>query len=320
MKSFEKLLGIGVFALFVIFVAIAGYKLLTGNPNVQALSLFVAPVGCHSDGVAAYLTDLDRSLEIWDDNLKLADSTARIALSGAIDNLLQQKHRLMEIEAPECANYITELATYMMDMSIDPFLAFMQEKDDSQINLMFDVALAARAIFDDELAAFRESPRAAYRLANEGTVSTLSFSRSGTWQESNHAEFSFDLPAPWESNPDANMYSAKIKNDMTFGEIEHDVLSKVSKTNSARLNLATVETQHNPFRPQYKSEHLLLGDNEAYLVYAGGNGDSSVREIVGVVIVPDGTVFSIEFSNDRTGLKQDEQNLILGILASLKSL
>lgn len=83
---------------------------------------------------------LDGFAQEWDDAIDIARSTGRIALSGPIGELQSIRRDVQRQEWPECATDAHGHLVNWMDGTIDGFLAFMQQKPDSEITGIFEDA------------------------------------------------------------------------------------------------------------------------------------------------------------------------------------
>lgn len=64
----------------------------------------------------------------YEDQIKLAASTGRIALSGPVDKLQTTRRQLQAITVPKCLERSKGLTSQAMDTGVNIFLDFMQDK------------------------------------------------------------------------------------------------------------------------------------------------------------------------------------------------
>jgi hypothetical protein len=95
------------------------------------------------DIATGYLDETELLLDRWFDAVEIADSTARMSLSGPVGELQAIRRELTALEAPTCAASIERSLRNMMDNTIDGFLLFMQDEPDSEISAAFNRAGAA---------------------------------------------------------------------------------------------------------------------------------------------------------------------------------
>jgi hypothetical protein len=69
--------------------------------------------------------------ERWDDALKVAGSTSRIALDGPVQELQKIRREVSGTDVPECFTKAKERLVSGMDNYIEGFLAFMQQKEET---------------------------------------------------------------------------------------------------------------------------------------------------------------------------------------------
>lgn len=104
---------------------------------------------------ADYIEDTNNLLERWDDALAIADSTARISLSGPIADLQEIKREAGDLEYPPCARKAHVAMTIFMDAYIDAYLAFMAQKTLTTINVAFFDAERAYQNYVEAMAELR---------------------------------------------------------------------------------------------------------------------------------------------------------------------
>lgn len=107
--------------------------------------------GCSTrDGQTVYARLNAFALE-WDDAVDVAASTSRIALSGPVSDLQAIRRDVQRQEWPECASTAHDHLIQHMDYTIDSFLAFMQNKSDSDVEVIMFKARAEQRNFESEL-------------------------------------------------------------------------------------------------------------------------------------------------------------------------
>jgi len=116
--------------------------------GVMLVGFVVGCGGGDSCNVDKYSNDTDAMLAKWDDAVDVADSTARMSLSGPIAELQTIKREASAYKPPECfAEAHTKLLKYM-DATIDGYLAFMADKGDVSVNSLFEMADIYRDTFE----------------------------------------------------------------------------------------------------------------------------------------------------------------------------
>ena len=96
------------------------------------------------------LDAISKLVKRWDDASLLASSTARIALSGPISQLQSIRRESSDLIVPACISHHKELLIKSMDLTLDGYISFMQDKDIGQYLAQSAVEKAAplRAEFD----------------------------------------------------------------------------------------------------------------------------------------------------------------------------
>lgn len=87
------------------------------------------PVALCADEVAAYLDTTEALNQEWNDALIVADSTARISLSGPVSKLQEIRREILAIDFPGCAAPAGFYLEAHYDLVIDSFLNFMTDTD-----------------------------------------------------------------------------------------------------------------------------------------------------------------------------------------------
>ena len=96
------------------------------------------------------LDAVSKLVKRWDDASLLASSTARITLNGPISQLQAIRRESTDVIVPACISHHKELQIKSMDLTLDGYIAFMQDKDIGQYLAQSAVEKAAplRAEFD----------------------------------------------------------------------------------------------------------------------------------------------------------------------------
>lgn len=106
--------------------------------------LLVTAVSCAAptceESTVDYRATVDSLNEQWDDALAIANSTARMSLSGPLGDLQSLNRDTKQIDVPECAASAHEAMLDYQEAIIDAFLAFMGNENDSVVNARFDTA------------------------------------------------------------------------------------------------------------------------------------------------------------------------------------
>ena len=78
------------------------------------------------------LDAVSKLVKRWDDASLLASSTARITLNGPISQLQAIRRESTDVIVPACISHHKELLIKSMDLTLDGYIAFMQDKDIGQ--------------------------------------------------------------------------------------------------------------------------------------------------------------------------------------------
>ena len=95
---------------------------------------------CDSQEILDYLDLLKSTIDIYTDQLKVADATSRVALSGPVSQLQETKRSFSDVEAPPCTEKLHTYFISSMNKFIDYFLAFMASKPDAETEIILNEA------------------------------------------------------------------------------------------------------------------------------------------------------------------------------------
>lgn len=87
-----------------------------------------------------YNTAVKPLLEEWDDAISIANQTPRGSLPSVIPGLQEIRRRTENLEIEECFEDAHPFLVKYMDYTIDAFIAFMGQEDDSVVSQKFDLA------------------------------------------------------------------------------------------------------------------------------------------------------------------------------------
>lgn len=93
---------------------------------------FLGPCGVNK--VKAAKTEFSDLISEYQDAMDVASSTPRISLSGPIGKLQDIKRKVDDIEFPACMEAAQRFTVAGMEKSIDGFISFMGQADDSVVN------------------------------------------------------------------------------------------------------------------------------------------------------------------------------------------
>ena len=82
---------------------------------------------------AEYLTEIQPSLEEFNDTVEVANSTARIALSPLVQDMQGIRRDIADVRGPDCARYASGLLVDGLDGIIRSFIDFMSEVPDATV-------------------------------------------------------------------------------------------------------------------------------------------------------------------------------------------
>lgn len=89
---------------------------------------------CTQQGYIEITSDIE---EQWHDALDIANSTARMSLSGPIGDMQQIIRDYKKLEVPECYSSTHGLFIDSYEQTVDAFLAFMSSEEDSVVQSRF---------------------------------------------------------------------------------------------------------------------------------------------------------------------------------------
>ena len=104
------------------------------------------------DVATAYNDAIQPVAQRWDDATKLASSTGRGNLPNQIGVLQQIKRDADAVEVPPCVTFAHSRLINSMDATINGFLAFMSQKEESAVNAFFTTARTEMSMWGRELA------------------------------------------------------------------------------------------------------------------------------------------------------------------------
>jgi hypothetical protein len=99
-----------------------------------------------SGGKPAY-KELDSIVAEWDDAVTLAESTSRMALPSQISTMQAIKRDLDDIEWNECSSKAVDLLRNSMQATIEGFVLFLADEDESDIQEKWEASLSAQAAY-----------------------------------------------------------------------------------------------------------------------------------------------------------------------------
>ncbi|MCC6457282.1 MAG: hypothetical protein IT328_20175 [Caldilineaceae bacterium] len=342
MKRFQIIIASCAAVLLVVFIAVVIYRLAAPNdgfaasPSASSASVSADPpptdvvtptpglvtVDCPDDATAQYIDSLDALMVEWDDAMRLAESTSRIALSPVVNSLQTLRRDASDLEPPACAVYLQELQTLAMDYAIDGYLAFMQRTSEYLVNKTFRAALDARASFDTHLALFRADPLAAYTAVHTPVVLIDAYEPTDDWYNIRMAKgqpMIFSLPGDW-TNPPADAYEKITIKDPT-GSITLNILTGSETdflgTDSVPASLIRLETGLFLIDSNEGARYVRFGENTGGLITTTV-ADGGVTQLGGALHTPDGTAFVFIADKQLSPMTPQEEQLILMILASIR--
>ncbi len=128
--------------------------------RLGVLALLLLPIvlsgcgedGCNQDEVAEFLDTFERNEERWYNALRLAENTARIALSDRIADLQDITDDLRDIEAPECTQEFSQAVLTYRELTIEYLIDFMSDEPESRQARSYSAALEAELVVVEEMA------------------------------------------------------------------------------------------------------------------------------------------------------------------------
>lgn len=97
-----------------------------------------------------YRKELGGFLQVWSDDVKLAGSTARIALPNVIAKLQEDRRKLEEMQATPCVTFAQAYLYASMDDTINGFLSFMG-KDETMSSYYANRANKNLEVFEQKI-------------------------------------------------------------------------------------------------------------------------------------------------------------------------
>lgn len=130
----------------------------TPGPTPSQTVVAAVPVCRTADGNKVS-DQLSRIASEWDDAVKLASSTSRIALSSPVSQLQRIRRDLQAQSWPDCATNAKSLLMRSMDSTINGFLAFMQQRPESVSSADLSSGRQLMDEFSQELLYISGTPR-----------------------------------------------------------------------------------------------------------------------------------------------------------------
>jgi len=106
--------------------------------------------------VESYTSAVDPIVSRWQDAVTVADQTPRMSLSAQINELQSIKRDADAVEVSECLAVAHDSLLSHMEFSIEGYLAFLGEQEDTMIQVLFDNAEHQLKTYQDELAKVNE--------------------------------------------------------------------------------------------------------------------------------------------------------------------
>lgn len=109
---------------------------------VLFLILCVALTSCAGSkcNLEEYNAAVEPLLEEWDDAVDIANQTPRVGLPNVIPELQDIRLRTEDLEIEECFEDAHSFLVKYMNYTIDAFIAFMGQEDDSVVSQKFSLA------------------------------------------------------------------------------------------------------------------------------------------------------------------------------------
>jgi len=111
---------------------------------------------CGTSKVNKAIDDMSTVAEEFDDAFAVANSTARMSLSGPISEMQNVKRNADDIVVPVCLENAKQLLVGGMQTSIDGFIAFLGQEPDDVVTSYFVDAGQQLAIATDEMETISE--------------------------------------------------------------------------------------------------------------------------------------------------------------------
>ena len=95
--------------------------------------------------------ELQAKITEFSDGVSVAESTARISLSGPVGDLQKIQRDTSDVQVPSCMEDAKKLLTGGMRTSIDGFIAFMGQESDTTVTGYFTDAQQQISVARDEI-------------------------------------------------------------------------------------------------------------------------------------------------------------------------
>ena len=100
----------------------------------------------------SFVTEVQPIFQEWTDATTLAGSTPRASLSTEIGKLQELRRRVQALQVPACAELVRQNLVTMMDGSIQAYTAFLGQKPENDVSMLFAVATQYTDLFSRNLA------------------------------------------------------------------------------------------------------------------------------------------------------------------------
>jgi hypothetical protein len=120
------------------------------------LSLVVAACGGDKCTKEKYLEIIEDTIEKWDDARSVAANTSRMSLGPQIQSLQEIYREAEDLNIPKCAQDAHDNLLTYMEKTIDGFVAFLGQEEDSAVNRLFSLAEGYLEDWGDEVDAIGE--------------------------------------------------------------------------------------------------------------------------------------------------------------------
>jgi hypothetical protein len=110
---------------------------------------------------AVYAVQIDSIAREWDDANTLAGQTPRASLSVQIDKLQAIRRKAQDQAPPTCAQAAHTALVGAMDKAIEAYLAFLGQRSDAEVSLLFEEANTRMITYGREIAKLTAPPATA---------------------------------------------------------------------------------------------------------------------------------------------------------------
>lgn len=129
---------------------ISGGGLVVMKTNLVRMIPIDPPFICRAQ-IRSYITELAPLMEDWDNAIKVAGATSRIALGGQVQRLQSIRRNVAAVKPPVCAQSVHQNLVELLDLAIQGFLAFMSQEPEADVSRYFERSRIRMEVYTEQI-------------------------------------------------------------------------------------------------------------------------------------------------------------------------